>query len=174
MKMPILNKEKNFTNKELAEAHIFPAEEQLNEQEEKQFWELRRKRLRETSPEQKLLSKILQLKFQMEDHLHEDNYDKEVNFGYFLRAYINSLGRKNKDFAEEIDVTPTELSQLINNHRIPNNEILVRLELHSNNNIPAITWYKLLEKEKEYELMSNLKLRKEESKHVKRKLEFSL
>ena len=51
---------------------------------------------------------------------------------------------------------------------------VIRLELHSNNNIPAITWYRLLEKDKEYQLMSNLRLRKEESKHVKRKLEFSL
>lgn len=169
------NKSKSYTNRELAEANVYPADSSLiNEKEERDFWELRRKRFLEKSPEQKLFSNILQLKFQMEDYLNRNYYDSNTNFGYFLRNYIESLGKKNKEFAEEIDIKPAELSQLINNHRNPNNEILVRLEIHSNNNIPALIWYKLLEKDKEHYLMSDKEIRKEERKHVKRKLSFSL
>lgn len=55
-------------------------------------------------------------------------------------------------------------------HRSPNDNIFVRLEIHSNNYIPAVSWYKLLEKEKEHSLENNKALRQQERKHVSGKL----
>lgn len=163
------------TRRELAEAHIYPTGNKLaNAGQEQAFWEERKRRANDRTAEEQLLSDILRLKFRIEDHLNSDSYDDSVHFGHFLRNYIELLGKKDKEFAAEIDIKPTELSQLINDHRDPNNELLVRLEIHSNNNIPAITWYRLLEKRKEHYLMSDKGIRKEASKHVKRKLSLSL
>ncbi len=169
------NNTKKHTDRQLAEAYIYPVENsRVNEKEERDYWELRKKRYEERSPEQVVFANILQLKFEMEDYINNANYNREANFGTFLKGYIDGLGKMNKEFADEIDIKPTELSQLINNHRNPNNEILVRLELHSNNTIPAVLWYKLMEKQKEQYIMNNAELRKAESKHVKGRLSFSL
>jgi hypothetical protein len=49
--------------------------------------------------------------------------------------------------------------------------MLIRLELHSNNTIPAIDWFKLLEKEKGHQLKTDRSLRDKESQYVTRSLQ---
>ena len=88
-------------------------------------------------------------------------------FCFFLKEYILRLRIRNKDFAEQLGIEATELSQLLNAHRKPNNKILIRLEIQSNRNIDAMLWFKILEKDKEYELIHNTKVRQEERKHSK-------
>lgn len=51
------------------------------------------------------------------------------------------------------------LSQYINNHRKPKDEFVIRLELHSNGMIPAISWFKVIQKDKEHEIMTSQELR---------------
>ena len=121
----------------------------------------------------KLIIQLLQLKYQMNDYLSTGSPNDIYNFGFFLKEYINILNKKDKDFAEEIDIEPSKLSQIINRHRKPNEEFIIRLELHSNKNFPAIMWYKLLEKEKEQEIINDIEIRNQQKKHVKSKLEFS-
>ena len=87
----------------------------------------------------------------------------EMIAGFVLRLII--LGRQ--------DVKPAVLSQYINNHRRPKDEFVIRLELHSNGMIPAISWFKLIQKDKEHEIMTNQALRREESKHVRNRLDFA-
>ncbi|MGV8091475.1 MAG: hypothetical protein AB2L24_06360 [Mangrovibacterium sp.] len=65
------------------------------------------------------------------------------------------------------------MSQVINRHRKPAEKLIFRLEIHSNRNFPAIMWFKLLEKERVYELLHNRNLIDNEEKHVKQRLEFS-
>jgi len=65
------------------------------------------------------------------------------------------------------------LSQVINKHRKPTDKLIYRLEIHSNRNFPALMWFKLLEKERAYELLHNKGMIESEKKHVKRKLGFS-
>ncbi|MBL7691763.1 MAG: hypothetical protein JNM41_09215 [Flavipsychrobacter sp.] len=167
-------KSKAHSDKELAMAHVFPIDPATTDKAaEKDFWGKRRKQLAQRSPGETIFSNIMQLKFRMEDYLRSEYYDSALSFGYFLKAYIFALGKKNIEFAEDIGIQPTELSQLIHNHRDPKQEVLVRLEIHSNNNIPAIMWYRLVEKHKAHELMSDVALRKSARKHVKRHLEFS-
>lgn len=165
-------KRSNHSNKELVERYIFPhsisKEEQV--QQDQLFFNIRKERIAKQTTEQKILWGLMQLKFSIEDYLRSDKYDLNFKFGYFLKEYIQILNKKSKDFASEINLEPTELSQLINSHRKPNEKIFIRLELHSNKFIPALFWFKLFEKERAYEIISDQKLRKRESKLVKNKI----
>jgi plasmid maintenance system antidote protein VapI len=88
----------------------------------------------------------------MEDYIKTDEFVKELHFGFFLKEYIARLDKKNKDFAQEINMDPSELSQVINKHRSPSDKLIIRLDIHSNKNFPALMWLRLIEKEKAYEL----------------------
>ena len=65
----------------------------------------------------------------------------------------------------------TQLSRLLHDKEEPNNNILIRLDIHSNNSIPALYWLRVVEKQKELELMSDKNLWDSETKKVK-KLKF--
>jgi plasmid maintenance system antidote protein VapI len=168
--------EKKYTPKEIAESFVFPND--LNKVQREQslnsFREWRKGNETNRTTESKLKIQLLQLKFLMEDYIKQVDYKNDYNFSYFLKEYIIRLEKKNKDFAEEIDIDPTELSQIINKHRAPNEKLIIRLEIHSNRNFPAIMWFKLIEKEKVFQLEHDTKLRISENKHVKSRLAFSL
>lgn len=138
------------------------------------LWEYRKKRSDEQTEKEKLAMQVMQLKFLMEDYISTSEYNEKLTFGFFLKEYISLLEIKNKDFAENICIKPTELSHYLSNRRRPSEELIVRLEIHSNKNIPAIYWYKILEKEHEHELITDMQMRKQERKNVKNKLEFTL
>jgi hypothetical protein len=53
---------------------------------------------------------------------------------------------------------------------MPPDYVVIRLEIHSNNSIPATYWFKLVEKQREYELRTDRKLRKKENKFVHKRL----
>ncbi|HMG82895.1 MAG TPA: hypothetical protein VK559_07655 [Ferruginibacter sp.] len=168
--------EKKYTPKEIAESFVFPHD--LNKVQREQsldnFRKWRKENEAKRTVEGKLKIQLLQLKFLMEDYIQQMDYKKDYNFSYFLKEYIIRLEKKNKDFAGEINVDPTELSQIINKHRAPNEKFIIRLEIHSNKNFPAIMWFKLIEKEKVFQLEHDTKLRTSENKHVKSRLAFSL
>lgn len=173
-----MNKNKNskkYSLEEMADAHIISEDVTPSERKEilNSFREERRKMFSGLSTEQRIFSSILQLKFQIEDYIKKTQHDLEFSFCFFLKEYISRLQLKNKDFAEQIGIEQTELSQLLNAHRKPNDKVLIRLEIHSNKNIDALLWYKLLEKDKEYELVNNNHLRLEEKKHVTQSLSLS-
>lgn len=121
---------------------------------------------KQMSPEVKLELTLMQLRFQIEDYLNADMFDKQKTLGYFLKAYIKSLNKKANEFAGEIAITPTVLSQYMTDARIPPTSILVRLELHSRNTIPAESWYRLAEKERIYQIKEDRKMRREQKKFV--------
>ncbi|WP_343631742.1 helix-turn-helix transcriptional regulator [Fluviicola sp.] len=161
-----------YTGKELAESFVFrnkltPAQK---EAAKKELNAKRQELGQATTAKEMLLSRLLQLKYQMEDYLANSDYDNARTFGFFLKGYLEMLNKKNKEFAADIDINQTELSQIINNHRSPSEKVIIRLELHSNKIIPAIMWHKLVEKEKEYQLMHDSELRAREKSHVRNAL----
>ncbi|MDR2237322.1 MAG: helix-turn-helix transcriptional regulator [Chryseobacterium sp.] len=165
-----------FTGEELADAFVFPADDVLSgkdKKEEEDFWVARRNQFENRTHRQKMYSGLLQLKFQLEDYINSSQYVEALSFGFFLNEYVSRQDKKDKDFAVEVDVKPAVLSQYINNHRKPTDEFIIRLELHSNGMIPAISWFKVIQKDKEHEIMTNQKLRDQESKHVKNRLGFA-
>ncbi len=131
--------------------------------------ELRKKRalLEESyTSDQVIHANLLQLKFKLEDYLNQEVFNKTQSFGFYLRSYLQILDKKNNTFANEIDINVTELSQILNKHRNPSEKVLIRIELHSNGILPAILWHRLIEKEKEHELLTNFSLRVRERSHV--------
>lgn len=161
---------RKHTPEELAEAIVYPVSLTSEQKKEaaKQLAAARKKTQEELTESDKLKLQLLQFKFQLEDYIESKNYDLGKHFGYFLKLYIDILELKRKAFAEDISIAETMLSQLINMHRTPPDYISIRLELHSNNIIPADYWFKLVEKQKEYQIKTDQKLRKRERKFVHR------
>ncbi|MGF7233137.1 hypothetical protein [Arachidicoccus sp.] len=167
--------EKKHTPEEMAEALVFTSTESENERGAfMSEFRIFRKVLSENQTEKnRRISRLLQLKYLIEDYINSRSLTKDYFFGFFLKEYISSLEMKNKEFASVIDIDPTELSQIINKHRNPTDKIIYRLEIHSNNNFPATMWFRLLEKDREFLLLHNAKIIEREKAHVKQKLNFS-
>lgn len=161
-----------YTPGELAEAYVYPATLTPAQKKEadNQLKAARAKVQSEMTAEDKLTSDILQLRFRLEGYLGNQEFDPKLKFSYFLKEYVQLLNKKRKVFAQEINIDETELSQLINDHRYPSESIIIRLEIHSNKAIPAIAWYKLIQREKEHYIITNKAIRKQEEKHVSNRL----
>lgn len=77
-----------------------------------------------------------------------------------MKTYIDTIYSKRSSFAKDIDITPVKLSQIINNHREPTDEFIMRLMIHSERvfgNVCAFhkkTWYQVYFHEKIYDTMS--------------------
>ncbi|MFV7234570.1 hypothetical protein [Flavobacterium sp. ZB4R12] len=174
MKTDKLNKK--YTPEEQAEAFVFRTkltDKQI--QEAANELQLARKKAKEQLNENQILyARVKQLRFLMEDYAKSNSYNQDFSFAYFLRKYIRLNYKINKNFAKDIQLPETELSSILNKGRTPSKKTIVRLELHSNNTIPAISWYKLLEKQKEHELQTDKEIREKESKHVKNRLVFNI
>lgn len=167
---------KKHTPKEIAESLVFPGHSTKKERESllEDFRAARKHISAKQTAESKRKSQLLQLKFAIEDYLRSENISSGLFFGSFLKEYITSLGKNNKEFAFEIDINPTELSQIINKRRNPTDKLIYRLDIHSNKNFPALLWFAILEKERAIELAKNKSIIEKERMHVKRKLQFSI
>ncbi|UYQ94857.1 hypothetical protein MKQ68_07095 [Chitinophaga horti] len=164
---------KTYKPEEIAASFVFPVEKQKKEEALSTFRHVRKKAEARKTLDEKIVANLLQLKFLIEDYIGSKPFNKKKHFGYFLKEYITRIETKNKDFAEQIGIDPSELSAVINKHREPTDKLIIRLELHSNKNFPAILWLRLVAKEKEYEIMHNKSLRSREVGYVKEKLPFS-
>ena len=140
----------------------------------KQLKAARKKTQAEMTETDRTTSRLLQLRFRLEDYLDSKEYDPALTFGSFLKEYVAILSIRRKAFAADISVDETLLSQLINMHRVPPDYIAVRLEIHSNNLIPADYWYKLVERERTHMLKTNKALRRKERKFVHNRLALSV
>jgi hypothetical protein len=146
-----------FTPEELAESFIFPVKLSPKKQKEadRQLSEALKKSREKMTWEEQLTGRLMGLKFRMEDYFKADKPDKDYSFGYFLKLYIELLDRKQRQFALEIGIDETLLSQFINRHRTPPDYMPIRLELHSNKSITAEYWLKIIEKDRRKEMLSN-------------------
>ncbi len=101
------------------------------ESEATALMEARLRRMKNLSKDQIMKAKLLQLKLKMEEYIKKPVYDSHNYFSDFLKSYIDSIYSKRSTFAKDIDVTPVSLSQVINNHREPKEEFLLKLMIHS-------------------------------------------
>ena len=164
---------KENTGEELAESTFLPARltKKQRAKADLDLAEHRRLRRETMSVEEKMRYQLMQLKFRLENYIKEGRYDPEHHFGYFLDQYLRVTGRKKKEFANDIQIHQTQLSNILKNRREPNDSIMIRLELHSHNAIPAIDWFRLHEMEKGHQINTDEDLRKRESRFVKQRLE---
>jgi hypothetical protein len=93
--------------------------------------EARLRRMKMLSKDQITKAKLLQLKLKMEEFINHPVYDNNNHFSNFLKFYIDSIYSKRSTFANDINVDPVSLSQVINNHREPKDEFILKLMIHS-------------------------------------------
>jgi len=166
----------SLTPEEIAESYVLPADLSTKERKEAEadFVKIINKRRATRDQDQDLKFRLLQFKILIEDYINGDQYNPTYSFSYFLKQYIDLISKTQQDFANDIDISKYQLNHYCHNRREPNESLMVRLEIHSNNTIPAINWLKVLEKQKEHLLNTNQLLRRSETKHVSNKLEVVL
>ena len=146
------------------------------EQESIALMQARLDRMKNLSNEQILRAKLLQLKLKMENYLKEPVYDNQNHFSKFLETYVDVIYSKRSDFAKDINITANFLSKIINNHREPKEEFMLKLMIHSEKVFEKVgefhkkTWYQIYFHEKLCDTMSSLdKWRPEIEKQIKLK-----
>tara|TARA_R110002126_G_scaffold121447_5_gene263044 strand:+ start:4618 stop:5142 length:525 start_codon:yes stop_codon:yes gene_type:complete len=144
------------------------------ESEATALMEARLSRMKNLSKDQITKAKLLQLKLKMEEYIKNPVYDNQNYFSDFLKLYIDSIYSKRSAFANDIDVAPVSLSQVINNHRKPKEEFIMKLMIHSEKIYKNVcefhkkTWYQVYFHEKICDTMSNQEQwRPEIEKHVR-------
>lgn len=136
--------------------------------------EARIKRLKNVPESQVIRAKLLQLKFSMEAFIQNPVLGDQNHFTDFVKTYIDTIYTKRVHFAKDINITPVRLSQVLNNHREPKEEFILRLIIHSERTYEKIcdfnknTWFQVFYHQKINNTMSNQKQwRLEVEKHVK-------
>ena len=136
--------------------------------------EARLERMKNLSKDQITKAKLLQLKLKIDEYIENPVQGNQKYFSYFLKLYIDSIYSKRSNFAKDIDVAPVSLSQVINNHREPQEEFILKLMIHSEKvfknvcKFPKKYWYQVYFNEKICNTMTNQeKWRPEIEKHVR-------
>ncbi|MEW4925650.1 hypothetical protein [Algibacter sp. 2305UL17-15] len=123
--------------------------------------EARLNRMKNLSKDQIIRAKLMQLKLNMEEFIKQPVYDNRNYFSEFLESYVDTIYSKRSVFAKDINITPATLSQVINNHRAPTDELILKLMLHSEKVYKNIcdfrkkTWYQVYFHEKLCDTMSS-------------------
>jgi plasmid maintenance system antidote protein VapI len=159
---------KRFTPEELVDAFVFPVKLTAKQRKEatEQLAEARKKSRATMTDETKFSLRTHGIRSRIEDSLKEETFNPEHTFGSFLKMYIELMEKKRKEFAAEISIDETLLSQLVNGHRFPPDYVAIRLELHSKRKIPTKLWLKLVEKQRLFEIENNEELIKKEEPFV--------
>ena len=144
------------------------------ESEATALMEARLMRMKNLSKDQIIRAKLLQLKLKMEEYIKKPVYDNHNYFSEFLKLYIDIIYPKRSFFAKDIDIAPVSLSQVINNHREPKEEFILKLMIHSEKAYKNVcefhkkTWFQVYYHEKICDTMSNQEQwRPKVEKHVR-------
>ena len=118
-------------------------------------------RMKKLSKDQIVRARLMQLKLKMEEYLKQPVYDKKNHFSDFLKVYVDTIYSTRNRFAHDINITSIRLSQVINNHREPKDEFIMKLMIHSERVFENIcdfqkeTWYQVYFHEKICDTMSS-------------------
>ncbi|MFK7982976.1 MAG: helix-turn-helix domain-containing protein [Saprospiraceae bacterium] len=164
-----------YTAKELAEAFVFPDEltGEAKKIADKEFVKLRMDLLKNRTEEDKIFSDLVRLHILMKDYLKTEPYNHLQSFGFYLGEYIAIVKKSKKEFAQDLGIHYTRLSRILNNREEPNIELCYRLETHSGELIPALSWWKLMVKKQEYLILQDNQTRKIEAAKVKNEFKFN-
>jgi len=129
------------------------------ERESKALMEARLERMKAFTTNEIAIGRLIQLQLQMERFAEKPVYEGNRVFNKFLSTYIDILYGKRKYFANAIKVTPILLSQVLNNHREPNEAFVQKLMVHSQETFKEICsfdeklWYVILSHDRISEMM---------------------
>jgi len=160
---------KKYTLDEIVDSMLVPAE--LSEAKENQAnAELRAYRMKilaGMTDEDRIISDVLRLRFQIENYLSEKEFNNENTFGKYLAEYIRILNRTRREIADNLALHYTKLSRIINDKEEPNIELCYRLERHSSELIRSDIWWRLIIKKQAYILLEDEKTKLAEQRKVK-------
>ena len=164
---------KKYTDEEIVEGFIFNESLSPSEQKEvdEEFRKIRLERLKNMTDQERLVSNLLRLKYQIKMYLESGDYSEEYNFSNLLRRYIEVTQRNNKEIADDLSIHPTKLSRVLHGRENPNVELMYRLEKHSSEEIPAYYWWRLYSRELENTIKTDLGKKVREASKVKNALE---
>ena len=159
----MIRKKRSFNEQEGAE---YGVDSRYSSRKEKQadskvLMEDRLQRMKNVSADEIIRARLLQLKLKMEDYIQKPVYENRNFFTEFLSSYIDTVYSKRSNFAKDIDITPVRLSQVLNNHREPKDEFMLRLMIHSEKTFENVcqfhkkTWYQVYYHEKLCDTMSS-------------------
>lgn len=160
---------KEMNDEEIAESMLIPADMTPEEREksDEELRAFRMKLLRERTEEQRIVSDLMRLKFQIEDYIKSEDYSSERSFGKVLEEYLLILRRTKKSLSEDLNIHYSRLSRIINDKEDPSRNLIFRLEEHSGKIISALLWWKLVNKKHEYQINSDIENRAKEKLNVK-------
>lgn len=162
-----------YTDKEIVDGFVFNETLSHTEQQEvnEEFRKIRLERLQNMTAHERLVSNLLQLKYQIKIYLEKHSYKEEFSFSNQLRRYIQVTQRNNKEVADDLSIHPTKLSRILHGRENPNVELMYRLEKHSAEEIPAHYWWRIYSRELEHMIRTDLHKKVDEANKVKNALE---
>lgn len=157
---------KSKTNKDFIEDAEYGLDSRYNSKKERELeaaslMEARLMRMKNLSKDQIIRAKLMQLKLKMEEYIQQPIYDNQNHFADFLKVYVDTIYSTRNKFAHDIKITPIRLSQVINKHRDPKDEFIMKLMIHSEKVYKNIcefqkrTWYQVYFHEKLCATMAN-------------------
>ncbi len=159
---------KKYSKNELAESVMFP--KALSKEDAKiareEFAKFRFDKRKNRTEKEQLYSSLLTLKYTIKTYLNSNDFVEENTFGKYLKDYLKIVKRSQKKLAEEIGLHPSRINRIIKGKERIGKAIAYRLESHSGEIIPALYWWKLIQKEIEQEIKTEKKERVIEKKNV--------
>ena len=154
------------TNKDLIADAEYGLDSRYNSKKEREseaasLMEARLMRMKNLSKEHIIRAKLMQLKLKMEAYIEQPIYGDQNHFADFLKIYVDTIYSTRNHFAQDINITPIRLSQVINNHRDPKDEFIMKLMIHSEKVFEKICsfqkeiWYQVYFHEKLCDTMSS-------------------
>ncbi len=130
------------------------------------------KRLNQLSDASRIYAGLLKLKYEIEDYLTLETFDRGHTFDSYLKKYVQIFNLKRKALAEDLSIHETKFSRIINGKEDPGLNILYRIEGHSNGVLKAELLWKLVMRKMEFEIIANKKDRKIQLKLVRNKFRY--
>lgn len=161
-----------YSDQEIADSMLIPADLTAEEKQSlaEEMKAIRMQKLREMTEEDRILSDVMRLRFQIESYIAENGFSFQQTFGKYLEEYVRILKKTRREIADDLSIHYTKLSRIINDKEEPNVELTYRLEKHSGNLISAKHWWKLIVKKQEFIISQDEETRKEEQQKVKNPL----
>lgn len=159
---------KQYTKEEIADFAIIPnvLEDKDVEPAHKEFIKLRMALRKNRTSQEKLLGKLLGIKYQIKSYIESQNFNPNMTFGVYLRQYSEIVKRTPKELANDININLAQLNRILTGKEQITKKLAYRLEQHSGTIIPAIYWWKLMQKEVEQEILMEKTAREIEKKQV--------
>lgn len=125
-----MTEDKNYKDPEFGVDSRY-ASETIYQSEATALMEARLQRMKGLSKDEIIRAKLLQLKLKMQEFIKQPIHQKQHYFSEFLQSYIDIIYSKRAVFAKDIGTTPVKLSQVVNNHRAPQDDFILKLMIHS-------------------------------------------